>query len=72
MWVEIEEKWINLYTNRESVDGLSAVHKVTGDDEWLCEAYMKTDYSKLTDDDFQQTLNDYISYLVKEGHIYEA
>lgn len=31
-----------------------------------CEAYMKTDYSKLADDDFQQTLNDYLSYLVKE------
>lgn len=31
-----------------------------------CEAYMKTDYYKLADDDFQQTLNDYLSYLVKE------
>ena len=31
-----------------------------------CEAYMKTDYYKLADDDFQQTLNDYLNYLVKE------
>ena len=71
-WVEIEKEWIELYRNRQSVDGLSATHKVDGDDEWLCEAYMKTDYSKLTERDFQQTINDYLAYLVKEGHIYEA
>ena len=45
---------------------------VTGDDEWLCEAYMKTDYSKLCEADFQQTLNNYLAYLMKEGKIYEA
>ena len=71
-WVEIEKEWIELYRNRRSVDGLSATHKVSGDDEWLCEAYMKTDYKKLTERDFQQTINDYLAYLVKEGHIYES
>lgn len=71
-WVEIERKWIILYRNRQAVDGLSATHKVNGDDEWLCEAYMKTDYTKLTERDFQQTINDYLAYLVKEGHIYES
>lgn len=71
-WVEIEKEWIELYRNRRSVDGLSATHKVSGDDEWLCEAYMKTDYTKLTERDFQQTINDYLAYLVKEGHIYES
>ena len=71
-WVEIEKEWIELYRNRQSVDGLSATHKVNGDDEWLCEAYMKTDYTKLTEEDFQQTLNDYLAYLIKEGRIYES
>ena len=70
LWSEIEERWIELYTNRQSVDGLSANQKVSGSDEWLCEAYMKTDYTKLTDSDFQQTLNNYLSYLIKEGNIY--
>ena len=54
------------------VDGKSAVEKVNADDEWLCEAYMKTDYTKLTADDFQRTLNNYLSYLVKEGNVYES
>lgn len=70
-WVEIEHEWIELYRNRRSVDGLSATHKVNGDDEWLCEAYMKTDYTKLTEQDFQQTINDYLAYLVQSGEIYE-
>ena len=71
-WVDIENEWIELYRNRRAVDGFSATHKITGENEWLCEAYMKTDYSKLTEKDFQQTINDYLSYLVKEGHIYET
>lgn len=33
---------------------------------------MKTDYTKLTERDFQQTINEYLSYLVKEGNVYEA
>lgn len=44
---------------------------VTGNDEWLCEAYMETDYTTLTDVDFQQTVNDYLAYLVKAGFVYE-
>ena len=72
LWSEIEEQWIELYTNRQAVDGLSAVQKVNGTDEWLCEAYMRTDYTKLTESDFQQTLNNYLAYLIKEGNIYES
>ena len=45
------------------------MQSVTGDDEWLCEAYMKTDYSKLTEADFQKTINDYLAYLVKNGKV---
>lgn len=71
-WKAIEEEWLRLFRNHKSVDGLSATAEVTGEDEWLCEAYMKTDYSKLTEDDFQQTLNNYLAYLMKEGKIYES
>ncbi len=70
-WKSIEEEWLKLYEEKAVVDGKSAVERVTADDEWLCEAYMKTDYTKLTADDFQRTLNNYLSYLVKEGNVYE-
>ena len=71
-WKAIEEEWLRLFRNHKSVDGLSATAEVSGEDEWLCEAYMKTDYSKLTEGDFQQTLNNYLAYLMKEGKIYES
>ncbi len=66
-WKEVEEEWLRLYRNRDVVDGLSARQCVGFEDEWLCEAYMQTDYSKLTQNDFQQTINDYLAYLVKSG-----
>ena len=71
-WKEIENEWLDLFERKAVVDGKSAVEKVNADDEWLCEAYMKTDYTKLTADDFQRTLNNYLSYLVKEGNVYES
>lgn len=71
-WKAIEEEWLKLFRNHKSVDGLSATAEVSGTDEWLCEAYMKTDYTKLCEDDFQQTLNNYLAYLMKEGEIYES
>jgi len=71
-WQGILEQWLNLYRNRDVVDGLSARKAVKYSDEWLCEAYMKTDYSKLTQDDFQKTVNNYLAYLVKAGEVHES
>ncbi len=71
-WKNIEEHWLKLYRNRDVVDGLTARQCINHHDEWLCEAYMKTDYSKLSQDDFQQTINDYLAYLVKRGEVYET
>lgn len=71
-WAEIEARWIDAYRRNAVIDGFSALHKVTGTNEWLCEAYMKTDYSKMTEQDFQKTINDYLAFLVKEGQVYET
>ena len=61
-----------MYRNKEVKAGMSAMAVVSGTDEWLCEAYMKTDYSKLCEADFQKTLNNYLAYLMKEGNVYES
>ena len=71
-WKAIENDWLSMYRNKKVIDGMSATSEVDGNSEWLCEAYMRTDYSKLCEDDFQQTLNNYLSYLVKEGKVYES
>lgn len=71
-WEDIKSEWLRLYREKEVVDGLTAKACVTYKMEWLCEAYMKTDYSSLSQDDFQSTLNDYLAYLIKEGKVYES
>lgn len=66
-WDVIENEWLSIYRNREIRDGLSAKSCVTYLDEWLCEAYMKVDFGKLTENDFEKTVRDYLSFLVKNG-----
>ncbi|MEB2803556.1 N-6 DNA methylase [Campylobacter upsaliensis] len=67
-WKKIEEQWLDVFRNKKVVDGLSAMAKVSGEDEWLCEAYMKTDYSKLSRADFQN----YLSFLMQRGQAVEV
>ncbi|BAR04713.1 N-6 DNA Methylase [Parascardovia denticolens DSM 10105 = JCM 12538] len=67
LWAQTEEQWLNLYRNRKTVAGLSVTHKVTYNDEWLAEAYMETDYSKLNEKNFEQTIRDYYAYLIRNG-----
>lgn len=70
-WNDIEAEWLKLYRNKVVKDGVSALQCVDFSDEWLCEAYMKTDYTTLEQNDFQKTVNDYLAYLVKNGEVYE-
>lgn len=70
-WKKIEEEWLKLYRNRETKIGYSVTKQVSAEDEWLAEAYMETDFSKLETKDFQETINNYLSYLVKKGEIHE-
>lgn len=69
LWKQTERKWLDLYRNKTIEAGYSAMHAVTGHDEWLAEAYMETDYSKLSPADFQRSMNDYMSYLIKENPV---
>lgn len=68
LWANIEKTWLELYRNRETRKGLSVTKKVTAKDEWLAEAYMETDFTKLCEKDFQNTVNTYYSFLVKVGN----
>lgn len=71
-WKLIQQKWVDLFRNKTVEAGYSAMQAVKGSDEWVAEAYMETDYSTLCEADFQQTINDYLAYLVKEGRVYES
>lgn len=66
-WESIKKEWLELYRERIVKDGMTAKKAVDWNDEWLCEAYMETDYSKLAQADFDQTVKNYLAYLVKTG-----
>lgn len=53
-----------MFAKKQEVSGLSVLRKVTADDEWLAEAYMETDYSTLTQDDFEKTIRNFLAYKI--------
>ena len=62
-WNTIREEWINqLDGTAEADETIWLRKKITNEDEALPEAYIKTDYSKLTDADFENTLKKYALY----------
>ena len=67
LWNDIQNEWLRLYRNRETKIGLSVTKEVTANDEWLAEAYMDTDYSKLNQKDFKKVLNEYLGYLISNA-----
>jgi type I restriction enzyme M protein len=66
-WKELKQKWIDSYRNRESEIGFSVLKEVRANDEWCAEAYMETDYSKLSKDDFEKSIRDYIGFLASNN-----
>jgi type I restriction enzyme M protein len=63
-WEAIKEKWITNYINRKTEAGLSANRVVTAQDEWCAEAYMETDYSKISEIDFIREIKKYVAFKV--------
>lgn len=58
-WESIKTAWLSAYVNREKHTSLSVLKAVTAKDEWCAEAYMETDYSKLTQSDFENAVRAY-------------
>jgi len=61
-WQNIKKSWLDSYTNRKNVPGLSLSREVTPYDEWCVEAYMETDYSQLTKNDFEKEVRKYLAF----------
>ncbi len=61
-WRDTKEQWLNLYENNKEKPGYSVTKKVTASDEWCAEAYMQTDYATLTQEDFQDIVNNYVAF----------
>lgn len=59
---EIKDKWIMSYQNKEDIPWFSVNKVVTAEDERCAEAYMETDYSSLSKDDFIHSIKDFIYF----------
>lgn len=66
-WVNIKSNIMTLYTDFIDIAGESAVEEIGFEDEWCCEAYMKTDYSALTQESYIAALKQYALYKSKVG-----
>lgn len=71
VWGTIKQRWLDTYRTRTVIPGLSAVKSVTWSDEWLAEAYMETDFSVLTANDFIMVMRDYAAFLVQNERLTE-
>lgn len=63
-WEITKNKWIKTYDNRDEKPNFSVKKKIDYKDEWLAEAYMETDYSKLNKDSFRKSYRDFITYSI--------
>jgi type I restriction enzyme M protein len=63
-WARIRDQWVTAYRNREVVHGLSLMQVLRADDEWCAEAFMETDYSTLTQADFEKELKKYVAFKI--------
>jgi len=61
-WVEIKKKWLDMFMNKKEIISFSVRQKVDWDSEWCAEAYMKTDYSTINEEDFTKEMKKYILF----------
>ena len=66
-WETTKTIWLSQYRYRVSTPGLSVNVVLRPEDEWCAECYMDTDYSRMNDSLFENTLRDYSLYLFANG-----
>ena len=58
----LELQWLSAYLNRKELSQLSVKKVVTANDEWLAEAFLQTDYTVLTQADFEKVIRQYKAF----------
>ncbi|PHY17227.1 N-6 DNA methylase [Caulobacter sp. BP25] len=66
-WLDTRRSWVDGFRNREIEPGLSVSANVTAEDEWCAEAYMETDYSTITREEFEREVKHYLMFRVLHG-----
>lgn len=61
-WTEIKDNWLNGYKNREVNKKNSLMIELDPDKEWCVEAYLETDYKKITKEVFKNFVQKYLAF----------
>ena len=64
-WEGVRKKWVNYYKRRKEEAGFSVNRIISADMEWCAEAYLETDYTSLKNQDFENAILDYTTFLFK-------
>lgn len=60
---KIRKFWLDSYFGKKEIDGFSILRHVKGSDEWLVEPYIHTNFESLKDEDFENSLREYSTFL---------
>ena len=63
-WGSVKDKWINYYKRKKAEAGFSVNEFIKAEMEWCAESFLETDYSKIDDEDFEDTILNYVTFLV--------
>lgn len=61
-WEQTKNFWVNAYKNREVIDGFSLMREVNEKDEWCAEAYLETDYSRISIEEYEKAVKKYLMF----------
>jgi type I restriction-modification system DNA methylase subunit len=71
-WLTRRQRWVEMFRNREVHPGESVLRYVTATDEWCAEAYMETDYSRITKPDFERVILDYTIFNLTQNQVQDT
>lgn len=76
-WPNIKARWVSAFRSREIVKGFSVMREVSANDEWCAEAYLKTDYARISQDSLAESAKQYalrevmLRHLARRGNVEE-
>lgn len=60
---EIKNRWLDSYREKKEIEGFSILKNVDGSNEWLVEPYIHTNFKEIKNEDFENTLREYSTFL---------
>lgn len=63
----LEAYWLSAFINRKEVPQFSINKVVSAEDEWLAEAFLETDYTMLSESDFEKTVRQYYAFKLENN-----